>query len=243
MSIELGNKLRAARERVGLTQKALAELADVSQQAIQTYESGRSRPRGLVRINKLAEILKLDPAEIMPSLGEHPAGYQPDAAPGMRFTPARSEEFLAELSSTLPEALRQNVGRAFEIKGNKYRVSYLSRKVVVQAIPAPVTYSGIPPLSAIRNSLYKVALGKAVLDPTPVPDRHYLVAVVVEAGQRPLPGGLVAEAHVFDTDLEQFLNVFDLAERIVALEAAPTPLEKMFENDMGAWEPDTDFDM
>ena len=244
MSIELGNKLREARERQGLTQKALAEMADVSQQAIQTYESGRSRPRGLVRINRLAEILKLDPAEILPALGSTPgASYSPDAAPGMRFTPSRVEEFLGELTAALPEELRQYVGRSFENKGYKYRTTFMSRKTVVQASQTPAYISGIPPISAIRNNLYKLSLARAKLDPAPVPDRHYLAAVVIENAERPLPAGLTAEAALLDFDLEQLPSVAALVERIVALEQTETPLEHLFKDDIGGWEADSDFDM
>jgi transcriptional regulator with XRE-family HTH domain len=42
--MDVGTALRAARERAGLTQAALAHLAGTSQSTVAAYESGRKRP-------------------------------------------------------------------------------------------------------------------------------------------------------------------------------------------------------
>lgn len=53
----VAERIKEARQAVGLTQAQLAELAGVSESAIQMYEIGQRIPRDSVK-TKLAEILK-----------------------------------------------------------------------------------------------------------------------------------------------------------------------------------------
>ena len=59
--------LRALRRQRFLTQKELAARVGVSYQTVQTWESGTATPR-LRHIPKLAEVLGLEPAELLKML-------------------------------------------------------------------------------------------------------------------------------------------------------------------------------
>ena len=56
--LEIGNRIKEARNEKGLTQKALAEKLDVSTITIQNYENNRRKP-SLEMINKISEALDM----------------------------------------------------------------------------------------------------------------------------------------------------------------------------------------
>ncbi|MBR4656524.1 MAG: helix-turn-helix transcriptional regulator [Oscillospiraceae bacterium] len=55
------SKLKAARERRGLTQKELARLADVSPRMVQNYEQGRAdiNRAEVLTVKRLADVLRV----------------------------------------------------------------------------------------------------------------------------------------------------------------------------------------
>jgi len=56
--MKLGEKIRKLRERKGLSQKELADLVGITQQAIASWESGKKKPR-YDKLQRLAEIFKV----------------------------------------------------------------------------------------------------------------------------------------------------------------------------------------
>jgi transcriptional regulator with XRE-family HTH domain len=58
------HRLRAARERAGLTQSALAEAAQVQSTAIAQWETGRRVPQ-IETVRTLADALRLKPADLL----------------------------------------------------------------------------------------------------------------------------------------------------------------------------------
>ena len=65
----LGSKLRDSRKKLGLSQEALAEKANVSLSTIQRIEKGNVKPRAFT-LNILAETLELDVSELLSDLIE-----------------------------------------------------------------------------------------------------------------------------------------------------------------------------
>lgn len=62
-SLEVGRKITSIRERKGLTQQQLAQLAGTSVSTIQRWESGRVPPIG--RLLRLARRLRIEPVEFV----------------------------------------------------------------------------------------------------------------------------------------------------------------------------------
>ena len=62
-----GEKLRSARQRVGLSQEALGALAGIHRTYIGAVERGERNP-SLDNIYRLARTLGVEPAELMPEL-------------------------------------------------------------------------------------------------------------------------------------------------------------------------------
>jgi transcriptional regulator with XRE-family HTH domain len=60
-----GSRLRAQRQKAGLSQDALAELCECHQTAISLIESDTNRPGDLLKV-RLARALDVDPAELFP---------------------------------------------------------------------------------------------------------------------------------------------------------------------------------
>lgn len=63
MSERLSNRIKAERERVGLTQAALAELVGVSRKTVNTVENGVFTPSALLAL-KLARALNVPVEEL-----------------------------------------------------------------------------------------------------------------------------------------------------------------------------------
>lgn len=65
-----GAKIKALRQRAGLTQAALADLLGLSQQAVASWESGERSPRAS-DIPRLADALKCPIGELFGEEEEH----------------------------------------------------------------------------------------------------------------------------------------------------------------------------
>ena len=60
--IEIGDRIRNRRKQLGLTQKQVAELMDLSEGSISRYESGKIQHATTSTLNKFAVILQVEPA-------------------------------------------------------------------------------------------------------------------------------------------------------------------------------------
>ncbi len=106
---ELGGVVRAARDRLGMEQADLAARVGVGQQAVSTWERGKSRPRRAM-VRAVAETLQLD-EELLLEAGGYRAGsaseMRPPARPLARslpleeLPPIRLEDLVTELLQAL----------------------------------------------------------------------------------------------------------------------------------------------
>lgn len=88
-----GERVRHAREAVGLSQTEVADRMGVSPQGVQKWESGASFPR-LSRLYRLAEVLTVPLSQLLPD--------NPEALPAVNVEAVRAR-FLAERIARLPE--------------------------------------------------------------------------------------------------------------------------------------------
>ncbi|NEP59579.1 MAG: helix-turn-helix domain-containing protein [Symploca sp. SIO2G7] len=82
MSI-LGNLIKKARTRLGLSQKELGEQLEVPQGTISAWERGRQRPSDKALLDKLSECLKIERqqlADAYKSQSPEKVGFEPDGA-------------------------------------------------------------------------------------------------------------------------------------------------------------------
>lgn len=76
----IGQKIRERRERLGMTQRELAEKAELSIRAVSAYECGRANPRGtnvsrLCRVLNVSEAYLTNPAIEDPEYGKEEAPF------------------------------------------------------------------------------------------------------------------------------------------------------------------------
>lgn len=62
--IRLGQRLRAQRQALGITQQALADQAGLNHSAIHYWETGQSEPRSL-KLAKVAQLLNISVDELL----------------------------------------------------------------------------------------------------------------------------------------------------------------------------------
>lgn len=113
----LGGRLRAARERVGLTQKQLAEAAGIDSTLVSHYEADRREPSEEQR-TKLREAIRAARGEPEVDWVLTPAGRR--ASPDERAAAMRSAiawiqntgRHLVDLDTELPRELRTAIGNA-----------------------------------------------------------------------------------------------------------------------------------
>lgn len=260
ISSDLGTRLRLAREAKGMRQEDVAEGCGVTQQAVQSWEANRSTPRGLQRIAKLAELLGLEPADIrgtpvavlthyetrrevtdsMARILEDKRPYERPRFEGAQLTSLIREERRAELLNCLPENLRPHVGATLDIRGTPHRFDYLSRRVVAGLVYLPAMKGMVSP-TALRLSLYRIAVANRHYNDFPVPDRHYLLAVIpTPSVDVRIPKALQNEGRLFDTSVEIHADIKTVCARIVELEEKQTELEEITESQV--WYEDLDFD-
>ncbi len=112
--MEFGARLKAARERAGLSQNALARLAGLSPATINRLESGERGPSNRTLVEQICDALGLrspERDELLASAGHNPDVYEtvPPSDPTLvaiarvladpGLTPEDKEEFRAVLSS------------------------------------------------------------------------------------------------------------------------------------------------
>ena len=106
----IGDRIRIARERLGLTQSDVARELKVKPQTVQQWESGQTSPRPK-RIHKLAEVLKVSDVWLL-------TGQGPMRADAPRKAPAESMLAYLEgrVSPRSEQALRSIQKKAAEGK-------------------------------------------------------------------------------------------------------------------------------
>lgn len=59
--VEIGARLKSRRKQLGLTQKQVAELMDLSEGSVSRYESGKIQHATTSTLNRFAVVLKVEP--------------------------------------------------------------------------------------------------------------------------------------------------------------------------------------
>ena len=60
--VKIGNKIRAKRKELGLTQKQLGKIVNLSEGSVSKYESGKVEDVTITKLNEFAEALNIDVA-------------------------------------------------------------------------------------------------------------------------------------------------------------------------------------
>jgi transcriptional regulator with XRE-family HTH domain len=188
-----GETLKAERDRLHISQDALAEQLGVSQQAVANWENGKSQPRPAHR-TKLLEILgygsKLPNPSPPPNFLAQfvkPGGVNPSPSlPPHTIERARKHSQqemrdLQDLYATLPERLRPYIGAGIRIGATQRRIDYLSDNVGAEVKRVPTDWlrtwhSFVPEmlnLTMIRQATHGV-----------FPDRKYIL-LVIQDGDTP----------------------------------------------------------
>lgn len=120
----IAKRIARARERQGLNQSELARKLDISPQAVQNWEAGKSSPRG-ARIREVASILQISVDHLL--FGEDKAGVITARA---RFDnadlPQQLESLIADLTAEIKEAAKSGVIGVEEI--NAIRALVVAKK-------------------------------------------------------------------------------------------------------------------
>ncbi len=105
IDIEIGTRLRAARNRLGLTQTEVAEKLGISFQQVQKYERGDNR-LALSTVARIRDVLCIEPIDLLPALrGDGSAMPDPVAAMGQNITGVH----LARIFGRLPTVQQHNL--------------------------------------------------------------------------------------------------------------------------------------
>ena len=88
IDIELGRRLREARERIGLSQTTLGEAVGVTFQQVQKYEKGQNR-LSVVRLLSIANALNTPVESFLEGLSDMARGEQNRQSRGSRRWPKK----------------------------------------------------------------------------------------------------------------------------------------------------------
>lgn len=228
--MDIGTRIKAAREAKGMSQVDLARALGITAQSVYGWESGRSLPKGMTRISRICEALGLKTSDLTDDRLE-------------RDVARASLDLPALLRAELPPNLHSYIDRVVELQGTRARMAYMSRKVCVlmpRAIGSPER--GMMPFG-VQNALYKLTVLRHSFGDYPLSDRHYLAAVVdLDDQDLSIPAPILAEARILGLGIMQFASMRDVAEEIIRLEAAPTDVEEAFKSAQN-YEPDEPFEL
>lgn len=105
IDIEIGTRLRAARNRLGLSQTEVAAKLGISFQQIQKYERGDNR-LALSTVARIRDVLRIEPIDLLPALRENGSAMpDPVAAMGQNITGVH----LARIFGRLPAPQQHNL--------------------------------------------------------------------------------------------------------------------------------------
>lgn len=205
MAETLGALIKRERERLAMSQDALAQLLEVTQQAVQSWEMDKSRPKR-DRLEKLFEVFGANsdfsrmvktispwisdwsqPVRVIVTGGVksssqvYAADHDFDIEIPSRHTAGRSVALQIEKSffDALPEELRQYAARP-----NRGYYDYASAKLVAELVSAvsPANLS-----TRVAPSMVRLAVIRSNLDRT-FPNRRYILFLVSPEGRSPLVG-------------------------------------------------------
>jgi transcriptional regulator with XRE-family HTH domain len=97
-AMHLGERIRKARLRLKMTQKELAAVFGLSEQAVSNWERGKDSP-GMERMPQLRQVLRVNYAWLHEGAGEPPA---PDAL----------EVVVDDMAASAPLAVRSSLAKA-----------------------------------------------------------------------------------------------------------------------------------
>ena len=95
--MSIGDNIKALRERFGLTQTQLGEIAGVSDKAVSTWENGANVPR-MGAIQKMADYFQIPKSEIIEDKEEKPADQYDEL-----------DNILADLLEKIPTKLSEAI--------------------------------------------------------------------------------------------------------------------------------------
>lgn len=103
--VELGERIRAAREERGLTQRAAAEAAGIATDMISRLENGRYTSPGLRTLLRIAEGLGTNVAALLPDIpanrGSSESGLRARLMALVSRADARELDLIVELAATV----------------------------------------------------------------------------------------------------------------------------------------------
>lgn len=99
----LGGRIRAARDRAGVSQEQLAAAVATTQSTVSKWEGGDTRYLTVADLTLIAEALRVHPAELLPGT---PSGYlvvyvDPDGLAGVWMDRVRAEEVARNTASVV----------------------------------------------------------------------------------------------------------------------------------------------
>ena len=102
--VELGHRIRVAREQRGMTQKQAARAAGIATDMISRLENGRYQSPGLRTLLRIAEGLGTPVSELLPDSTHEPSNEAPFRARLVALThraEPRDLELIVEIASTI----------------------------------------------------------------------------------------------------------------------------------------------
>ncbi|MDY7104966.1 MAG: XRE family transcriptional regulator [Actinomycetota bacterium] len=164
----VGAALRAERERAGLSMRALAALAGVSQPFLSQVERGVTSP-SIATLYRLADALDLSPAELLPSPQRHAAVRVVRAHEGRRWPvseqPNAAEALVTVTDGRLSEMYRYELRPEHDLGGHFASDSEMLLYVESGRLRVDLRGVGVEELGA----------GDAIFHPGAVPHRWEVV--------------------------------------------------------------------
>lgn len=111
--MSIGSRIRARREELGLTLEAVAERLGVHRSTVLRYERGDTRRIPLETVEKLAEVLRTTPADLM-GWQEEPDGLDPEirlVARNMQKLPPAQRSALIRIIRTMSDIADEEMNR------------------------------------------------------------------------------------------------------------------------------------
>jgi len=233
----IGAAIRHHRKRLGISLTAMGEQVGLDNSSLSRIENGKQGVSTEL-LGKLAAAFGISIEELFNA--DAAISVQKDypaVSVAPRQTPAkpwhkqlRPDHVAMQLQEFLPEELKHGAAVMLEVHARRYLCAYMSRRVVVFAVPLnerpqdpvirPQIELGYPRL------FYRAVLAKHYLrDVVPLSSRHYLAAFVGPVEGVPIQ--IKKEAGTLDIMVEQFPTYASLAARIEELENTPTELDEL----------------
>ncbi|GLZ30637.1 hypothetical protein Lesp02_28260 [Lentzea sp. NBRC 105346] len=103
----LGVSIRQAREAADLSLRQLAALAGLNYSYLAKIEMGQSEHPSADRLQRIAEVLKIDPADLLGFIGVTPPKGLPSVAPYLRQKHGLKGDALAEATEQIQKIIEK----------------------------------------------------------------------------------------------------------------------------------------